>query len=216
MSLADSGKNPDEKSPATARTGEFHVALTGNPNCGKTTVFNALTGLRQHTGNWPGKTVEKRSGVFSLDGNSYNLVDLPGTYSLTANSPEEVIAREYILRDKPNVVIAVVSAANLERSLYLVSELVSLPAPVVVALNMMDVAEQEGMLLGGSAAINIAGAIRLAKEMGPGHTIVTILCDYGQRYQSKLFNPAFLRSKKLPVPAWLERKSDLKIPFEKV
>lgn len=133
-------------------------ALAGQPNMGKSTLFNLLTGLNQHVGNWPGKTVEKRSGVFSLDGTSYNLVDLPGTYSLTANSPEEVIAREYILREKPDVVIAVVSAANLERSLYLVSELVSLPAPVVVALNMMDVAEQEGMLVdprGLEAALNI-------------------------------------------------------------
>lgn len=133
-------------------------ALAGQPNMGKSTLFNLLTGLNQHVGNWPGKTVEKRSGVFSLDDNSYNLVDLPGTYSLTANSPEEVIAREYILREKPDVVIAVVSAANLERSLYLVSELVSLPAPVVVALNMMDVAEQEGMLVdpkGLEEALNI-------------------------------------------------------------
>lgn len=134
------------------------IALAGQPNMGKSTLFNLLTGLNQHVGNWPGKTVEKRSGVFSLDGKNYNLVDLPGTYSLTANSPEEVIAREFVLREKPNVVIAVVSAANLERSLYLVSELVSLPAPVVVALNMMDVAEQEGMLVDAKAlerALNI-------------------------------------------------------------
>jgi ferrous iron transporter FeoB len=121
------------------------IALAGQPNMGKSTLFNLLTGLNQHVGNWPGKTVEQRSGSFTLDSKTYHLVDLPGTYSLTANSPEEVIAREYILTEKPDVVIAVVSAANLERSLYLVSELVCLPAPVVVALNMMDVAKQEGM-----------------------------------------------------------------------
>jgi ferrous iron transport protein B len=121
------------------------IALAGQPNMGKSTLFNLLTGLNQHVGNWPGKTVEQRSGVFSFNGKQYNLVDLPGTYSLTANSPEEVIAREYILREKPAAVIAVVSAANLERSLYLVSELVCLPVPVVVALNMMDVAETEGV-----------------------------------------------------------------------
>jgi len=121
------------------------IALAGQPNMGKSTLFNLLTGLNQHVGNWPGKTVERRSGNFTLDGKTYNLVDLPGTYSLTANSPEEVIAREFILTEKPDVVIAVVSAANLERSLYLVSELVCLPAPVVVALNMMDVAQQEGL-----------------------------------------------------------------------
>jgi ferrous iron transport protein B len=121
------------------------IALAGQPNMGKSTLFNLLTGLNQHVGNWPGKTVEQRSGVFTFENKKYNLVDLPGTYSLTANSPEEVIAREYILREKPAVVIAVISAANLERSLYLVSELVSLPVPVVVALNMMDVAAREGV-----------------------------------------------------------------------
>ncbi len=123
------------------------IALAGQPNMGKSTVFNYLTGLNQHVGNWPGKTVERREGLFLLDGHECRLVDLPGTYSLTANSPEEVIAREYILRENPAVVVAVVSAANLERSLYLVAELLALSAPLVVALNMMDVAGQEGLLV---------------------------------------------------------------------
>ena len=79
-----------------------------------------------------------------------------------------------------------------------------------------DLAEHEGLCLGGSSGVNIAGAIRLAKQLGPGKTIVTILCDSGGRYQSKLFNPAFMRSKNLPVPEWLERKSDIRVPFEKV
>jgi ferrous iron transport protein B len=121
------------------------IALAGQPNMGKSTLFNLLTGLNQHVGNWPGKTVERRQGHFTMDGQDYNLVDLPGTYSLTANSPEEVIAREFILREAPDVVVAVVSAANLERSLYLVSELVGLPVRLVVALNMMDVAASEGV-----------------------------------------------------------------------
>ncbi len=121
------------------------IALAGQPNMGKSTLFNLLTGLNQHVGNWPGKTVERRDGHFDFSGRSFRLVDLPGTYSLTANSPEEVIAREYILREKPSVVVAVVSAANLERSLYLVAELAALDAPLVVALNMMDVAAQEGI-----------------------------------------------------------------------
>ncbi|HQN05871.1 MAG TPA: ferrous iron transport protein B, partial [Anaerolineaceae bacterium] len=121
------------------------IALAGQPNMGKSTLFNLLTGLNQHVGNWPGKTVERREGRFHLSHSVARLVDLPGTYSLTANSPEEVISREFILREKPDVVIAVVSAANLERSLYLVSELAAIQAPVVVALNMMDVAEQEGI-----------------------------------------------------------------------
>ncbi len=121
------------------------VALAGQPNVGKSTLFNLLTGLHQHVGNWPGKTVERKEGDFSFNGVSYRLVDLPGTYSLTANSPEELIAREFILRERPDVVVAVVDAATLERSLYLVAELLPLPAPVVVALNMMDVARQEGI-----------------------------------------------------------------------
>jgi ferrous iron transport protein B len=121
------------------------VALAGQPNVGKSTVFNLLTGLNQHVGNWPGKTVERKEGAFALDGTTCRLVDLPGTYSLTANSAEELIAREFIVRERPDVVIAVVNAAVLERSLYLVAELLSLSVPVVIGLNMMDVAKQEGV-----------------------------------------------------------------------
>ena len=121
------------------------VALVGQPNVGKSTVFNLLTGLNQHVGNWPGKTVERKEGAFTLDETTCRLVDLPGTYSLTANSAEEVITREFIIRERPDVVVALVDAAVLERSLYLVAELVSLPTPVVVGLNMIDVAEQEGV-----------------------------------------------------------------------
>jgi ferrous iron transport protein B len=121
------------------------IALAGQPNLGKSTLFNLLTGLNQHVGNWPGKTVERREGRFAVGHSECRLVDLPGTYGLTANSPEEVIAREFIVREQPDLVIAVVSAANLERSLYLVAELLALRAPLVVALNMMDVAEGEGM-----------------------------------------------------------------------
>jgi ferrous iron transport protein B len=125
--------------------GSITVALAGQPNVGKSTVFNLLTGLNQHVGNWPGKTVERKEGTFSYHDTLYRLVDLPGTYSLTANSSEEVIAREFIIRERPDVVVAVVDAAILERSLYLVAELLSLSAPVIVALNMLDVAQQEGV-----------------------------------------------------------------------
>jgi ferrous iron transport protein B len=121
------------------------VALAGQPNVGKSTLFNLLTGLNQHVGNWPGKTVERKEGTLTFNGTTYQLVDLPGTYSLTANSAEEIVAREFIIRDRPDVVVALVDAAILERSLYLVAELVSLPAPVVVGLNMIDVAQQEGV-----------------------------------------------------------------------
>lgn len=121
------------------------IALAGQPNMGKSTIFNLLTGLNQHVGNWPGKTVEKKEGVYQHGQYDIHLIDLPGTYSLSANSPEEIIARNYILQEKPDLVVAVVSAANLERSLYLVSELIVLETPLVVILNMMDVAQQEGI-----------------------------------------------------------------------
>ena len=120
------------------------VALAGQPNVGKSTVFNLLTGLNQHVGNWPGKTIEQKRGSYRQNGLTIHIVDLPGTYSLTANSPEEVIARDYIIKERPDVVVALVDAAILERSLYLVAELLPLPAPVVVGLNMMDVADREG------------------------------------------------------------------------
>ena len=142
-----SGECHDVSPAQVLRTGLPMIALAGQPNMGKSTLFNLLTGLNQHVGNWPGKTVERREGNFAMDGSEYNLVDLPGTYSLTANSPEEVIAREFILRETPDVVVAVVSAANLERSLYLVSELICLPIRLVVALNMMDVAAGEGLIV---------------------------------------------------------------------
>jgi ferrous iron transport protein B len=121
------------------------VALAGQPNVGKSTVFNLLTGLSQHVGNWPGKTVERKEGTYAHNGVCVEIVDLPGTYSLTANSVEEVIARDHIIREKPDVVVAVINASSMERNLYLVAELLSLQTPVIVAMNMMDVAEQEGL-----------------------------------------------------------------------
>ena len=121
------------------------VALAGQPNVGKSTVFNLLTGLSQHVGNWPGKTVEQKTGVHHLHGTAIHLVDLPGTYSLTANSLEEVIARDYIIRERPEVVVVVINAATMERNLYLVAELLPFPTKVIVGLNMVDVAAHEGL-----------------------------------------------------------------------
>jgi ferrous iron transport protein B len=121
------------------------LALAGQPNVGKSTVFNALTGLNQHVGNWPGKTVEQKTGRFEHQGRRITLVDLPGTYSLTSGSEEERVARDYLIQQPPAAVIAVVNAATLERNLYLVAELLTLPVPVVVGLNMLDVAEAHGV-----------------------------------------------------------------------
>ena len=115
-------------------------ALVGNPNAGKTTIFNALTGARQHVGNWPGVTVEKKEGTVSHAGRDIHVVDLPGTYSLTAYSLEEIIARQFIVEAAPDVVVDVVDASNLERNLYLSVQLLEMGAKVVMALNMIDVA----------------------------------------------------------------------------
>ncbi len=123
---------------------DLTLALAGNPNAGKTTIFNALTGLRQHTGNWPGKTVEKKEGEIEYNGITINIVDLPGTYSLTAYSPEEIIARDFIIEQRPDAVINVVDATNLERNLYLTLQLLELEVPLILALNMTDELQREG------------------------------------------------------------------------
>lgn len=120
---------------------EITVALAGNPNSGKTTVFNNLTGARQHVGNWPGVTVEKKEGSCSHQGYDIKVVDLPGVYSLTAYSIDEVIARNFIIDEKPDVVVDIVDASNLERNLYLTVQLLEMGAKLIVALNMMDQAD---------------------------------------------------------------------------
>jgi ferrous iron transport protein B len=119
------------------------VALAGNPNAGKTSLFNALTGSKQHVGNWPGKTIAKKEGHCQYKGHEIKLVDLPGTYSLSAFSPEEVVARDFIVQEKPDVVVTVLDAANLERNLYLAVQILEMEAPVVIALNMADIAEAQ-------------------------------------------------------------------------
>lgn len=124
---------------------QIMIALAGNPNAGKTTLFNKLTGARQHVGNYPGVTVEKKMGVYFNNGEKIDIVDLPGTYSLTAYSSEEVISRDFILNEKPAVVVNIVDASNLERNLYLSLQLIELGVPVCIALNMMDVAKNRGI-----------------------------------------------------------------------
>jgi ferrous iron transport protein B len=134
--MLEKAEKPDKKTVV--------VALAGAPNVGKSTVFNLLTGLSQHVGNWPGKTVEQKTGIARHNGLTIQLVDLPGTYSLTANSLEEQITRDYLVTEKPDVVVALLNAASLDRHLYLVTELMELTPRLIVALNMVDVARQEG------------------------------------------------------------------------
>lgn len=121
---------------------DFVVALAGNPNTGKSTVFNALTGLRQHTGNWPGKTVTRAEGGFHYGDHRYKIVDLPGTYSLLSTSPDEEIARNFILFGRPDVTVIVVDATRLERNLNLVLQVLEITDRAVVCLNLMDEAQR--------------------------------------------------------------------------
>lgn len=123
------------------------VALAGNPNAGKTSLFNALTGARRHVGNWPGVTVEKKEGTLRHAGRQIHVIDLPGTYSLTAYSTEEIIARNFIVEAAPDVVLDVVDASNIERNLYLATQLLEMGVKVVIALNMIDVADARGIII---------------------------------------------------------------------
>ena len=119
-------------------------ALAGNPNCGKTTLFNSLTGATAHVGNWPGVTVDKREGKYKKLKEVINIVDLPGIYSLSPYTPEEVVSRNYVLDEKPDCIINVVDATNLERNLYLTTQLLEIDVPMVIALNMMDEVKKKG------------------------------------------------------------------------
>lgn len=124
---------------------DYVVALAGNPNTGKSTIFNALTGLRQHVGNWPGKTVSRAEGGFVYGGSKFKLVDLPGTYSLLSTSADEEIARDFILFGQPTVTVVVVDATRLERNLNLALQILEITDRVVVALNLMDEADRHGI-----------------------------------------------------------------------
>ncbi|MEA1968435.1 MAG: ferrous iron transport protein B [Thermodesulfobacteriota bacterium] len=133
------------------------IALAGNPNSGKTTIFNNLTGAHQKVGNWPGVTVEKKEGSLKKNGYNLKIVDLPGTYSLTPFSMEEIAARDFILYEKPDVVVSIIDAANLERSLYLAMQIMELDRPVVFVLNMADLAKSRGIKIDASKLSELLG-----------------------------------------------------------
>ena len=138
---AEHGGTPDY---ASHDTREMKLALVGNPNCGKTTLFNALTGSNQYVGNWPGVTVEKKEGRAEVDGKPVTVVDLPGIYSLSPYSMEEIVARDFIVGEHPDAIIDILDATNIERNLYLTAQLLELERPMVIALNFMDEVEKHG------------------------------------------------------------------------
>lgn len=138
-------RNPNEPRSNVAAKAPLTMALAGNPNCGKSALFNALTGIRQTTGNWPGVTVERREGRSELDGRPVRVIDLPGIYSLDADSLDEQVTRDYLLSRDADLVVNVLDACNLERNLYLTVQLLELDVPVVLALNMMDIARKRGI-----------------------------------------------------------------------
>ena len=151
---AEHGGVPDY---ASHDTREMKLALVGNPNCGKTTLFNALTGSNQYVGNWPGVTVEKKEGRAQVEGKSVTVVDLPGIYSLSPYSMEEIVARDFIVGERPDAIIDIIDATNIERNLYLTAQLLELERPMVIALNFMDEVEKHG------DHIDVAG---LSKALG--------------------------------------------------
>jgi ferrous iron transport protein B len=138
-------------------TARIVAALAGNPNAGKTTLFNRLTGARQHVGNYPGITVDRKEGYISFDSQDITLVDLPGTYSLTAYSIEELVARDFLVNERPQVVINIVDASNLERNLYLTTQFLELGVPIVIALNMIDVAKDRGITINAERLSELLG-----------------------------------------------------------
>ena len=122
---------------------EIKIALAGNPNCGKTTLFNALTGANQYVGNWPGVTVEKKEGRYK-DNHDVIIQDLPGIYSLSPYTLEEVVSRNYLVKDQPDAILNIIDGTNIERNLYLTTQLIEVGIPVVMAINMMDVVRKNG------------------------------------------------------------------------
>lgn len=205
----------------------IRVALIGNPNVGKSLIFNNLTGGKAHVGNWPGKTVEKKEGKCRYKGEDMEIIDLPGTYSLTTQSIDELIARDYILKGKPDVVVDIVDASNLERNLYLTLQLLELEANVVIALNKYDVARSLGYEIDVDALSDMLGVrvvptvatskkgmkelmeaiIEAAREKGRRR----IMIDYGKAAERLIseVKKAILKDKELSSkypPRWLAIK----------
>ncbi|MGA7278414.1 MAG: FeoB small GTPase domain-containing protein, partial [Desulfocapsaceae bacterium] len=169
------------------------VALAGNPNAGKTTLFNHLTGARQHVGNYPGITVERKTGYLKFNDRQLSIIDLPGTYSLTAYSAEELVARDFLVNERPQVVINIVDASNLERNLYLTAQFLELGTPLVIALNMVDVAKSRGIAIKSEKLSEILGipVIPIIARSGKGtNELLEAALDIAS--QDKEWQPIFI------------------------
>ncbi|MGX9727672.1 MAG: ferrous iron transport protein B [Candidatus Electronema sp. VV] len=171
----------------------LHIALAGNPNAGKTTLFNHLTGSRQHVGNYPGVTVEKKEGSLLHAGQDIRVVDLPGTYSLTAYSVEELVARDYLVNERPDVVVNIVDAVNLERNLYLTCQFLELGVPLVIALNMVDAAEKRGISIDTAELSRLLGAPVLPIVARSGQGVQELLDAVVAVSQQQEHPPTLLR-----------------------
>jgi len=169
---------------------DIKVGLTGNPNVGKSTLFNALTKSKQHVGNWPGKTVEKKDGYASYKDKEIHFVDLPGSYSLTAYTEEETVTTSFILEEKPDVIVQIVDAENLERNLFMTIQLIELQAPLILAINMLDIAEKKGLEIDTkelSVLLNIPVVIIDARhENGIDNLMEAIVEKSTTKYRSKI------------------------------
>lgn len=166
------------------------IALAGNPNCGKTTLFNALTASNQFVGNWPGVTVEKKEGKWK-ENKDVTIVDLPGIYSLSPYSLEEVIARNYLLKEKPDAVINIVDGTNIERNLYLSTQIMELGIPVILAVNMIDLVEKSG---------DKVHTDKLSKKLGCEAVEISALKETGIRNAAKkAVNAAIQKKMSIPV-----------------
>lgn len=150
------------------------IALAGNPNVGKSTLFNAMTGMRQHVGNWPGKTVERKEGLMRLGEHLLTVVDLPGAYSLAARSPEEQIARDFLVRGQADVVVNLLDATNLERNLYLTAQLLETGARLILALNMIDLATTRGLTINPAALTEELGVAVIPMVASKGHGLAEL------------------------------------------
>jgi ferrous iron transport protein B len=179
-------------------TKKYTVVLAGNPNCGKTTLFNALTGSHQHIGNYPGVTVEKKEGSLKLHGASIRIIDLPGMYDLQAHSPEEEVARSVIERESPDIIISVVDSSSLERNLFLTSQLMEKGIPVLVVLNMADTAEKKGYVID-PHLLSEAMQVDIVKTIGHKNQGITSLKEkiYQLCHQSATLSPPTVLPKSL-------------------